>query len=321
MKKSLISFGMGVGVFLMLPSCQSNHASQGSASYEEAVPMSEYAVADGELPPWLADDSDIPDYLLESGDKGQVSASARTPELRNSYAIPEGDATASTGSSSPTSQNQPNLAANTSPEDDVIVEAETPAFTAPIPSPSTSTATVSGAPAKIATGSATITGTKASSQGKKLVNNKKFRKGKKLDKPTWVTYKVRPGDSLALIAKRSHTTVAQIRKDSGIKGHIIHPGQEIKVRYTPNNYSAKNKKGSTGSKSSVHTVKSGETISGIAKRYGIGTQQLLKANGLNSSQATKIRPGRKLTIPGKNTAKAKTSVKKGKSSTRSKRKR
>lgn len=315
---------MGAGVFLMLPSCQSNHASQGSASYEEAVPMSEYAVADGELPPWLADDSDIPDYLLESGDKGQVSASARTPELRNSYAIPEGDAMASTGSSSPTSQNQPDLAANMSPEDDVIVEAEaptTPAFTAPISSPSSSTSAASTTPAKIATGSATITSTKASSKGKKLANNKKFRKGKKLDKPTWVTYKVRPGDSLALIAKRSHTTVAQIRKDSGIKGHIIHPGQEIKVRYTPNNYSAKNKKGSTNSKSSVHTVKSGETISGIAKRYGIGTQQLLKANGLNSSQATKIRPGRKLTIPGKNTAKAKTSVKKGKSSTRSKRKR
>ena len=123
-----------------------------------------------------------------------------------------------------------------------------------------------------------------------------------------MVYKVRPGDNLTVIAKRSHTTVAQIRKDSNLKGTTIYPGQVIKVRYTPKGYKPEkdgkktDRKGS-GGKSAVtgktHTVASGQTLSGIAAKYGVSTAALMKANGISKDQADKIRAGRKLKIPAK----------------------
>lgn len=289
--------------------------------------MSNYTVADGELPPWLADDSgDLPDYLLEGGGSGQVAAGSRTPDARNRYAIPEPGATASTGSDSPTSQNQPNLAdANPEPgsAEDTIVEND-PA--APAPSDPLLTAATASATSSPATASASSPRTKETSSRtiskRQLASRKTVKKPKKLKEPTWVTYKVRPGDSLSLIAKRSNTTVAQIRRDSGISGHIIHPGQEIKVRYTPNSKlktknAATNKQG-TG-KTTRHTVARGETIASIAKRNGLGYEQILKANGMTAAEAAKIRPGRKLIIPAKSSAssqKSSSSSKKSKTSSK-----
>ena len=123
-----------------------------------------------------------------------------------------------------------------------------------------------------------------------------------------IVYKVRPGDNLTVIAKKSNTTVEQIRRDSNIKGSTIYPGQVIKVRYTPKGYKGDKstskqggKKGtSTGGAKKTHTVKSGQTLSGIAAKYGISTSKLMKANGIAPSKANQIQVGRKLVIPGKN---------------------
>ncbi len=43
-----------------------------------------------------------------------------------------------------------------------------------------------------------------------------------------------------------------------------------------------------------HVVKSGETLSQIASRYGVGWRQLMQSNGLRSSR---IRPGQRLAVP------------------------
>lgn len=140
-----------------------------------------------------------------------------------------------------------------------------------------------------------------------------------------LTYKVRPGDNLSDIAKRSRTTVAQIKKDSGLKGDTIYPGQTIKVKYIPKDYKpgkSSNKGGSATNtkapKGQNHIVAKGETISGIAKRYGIPYTDILKANNLSASDAVKIRPGKRISIPSKSTGK---SSNKKKSSKNSKRKR
>ncbi|MGN0836467.1 MAG: LysM peptidoglycan-binding domain-containing protein, partial [Akkermansia sp.] len=122
-------------------------------------------------------------------------------------------------------------------------------------------------------------------------------KGERVDKPTLVVYKVRPGDNLSDIAKRSHTTVAQIKKDSGIKSDVIHPGQIIKVRFTPKGYKAPAKGSAEAPKAGSYTVRSGDTISGIAKKHGVSAAALLAANGMTAKDAAKIRPGRKLNIP------------------------
>ena len=144
--------------------------------------------------------------------------------------------------------------------------------------------------------------------GGKKGGGKKLVQGKKPKRPTLVVYKVRPGDNLTVIAKRSNTTVAQIQKDSNLKGTTIYPGQVIKVRFTPKGYKPEKDNKKTGKKDNggkksaatkTHTVTSGQTLSGIAAKYGVSTAALMKANGIPKSQADKVRAGRKLKIPAK----------------------
>ncbi|MBK7594260.1 MAG: LysM peptidoglycan-binding domain-containing protein [Gemmatimonadetes bacterium] len=47
--------------------------------------------------------------------------------------------------------------------------------------------------------------------------------------------------------------------------------------------------------SRTHVVKSGETIGGIASRYGVGQSALLRVNGL--SQRSTIKVGQKIRVP------------------------
>lgn len=284
MKKSQLLLAGGACLALTLASCSSTD--DNGLGYEEATPMNEYTVADGEIPIWLLDD-------------GEQIAATESP--RNNYPIPE--ATASTSSAS-ARQNQPNLAA----QDDTQVEVSSstpvatttttpgtdPLLTAPTPSPEpkVSSTRSSSTKASSKSGSKKTASTKSSSkQGK--------RPTKKFDEPTLITYTVRPGDNLSTIAERSRTTVAQIRRDSGIKGDLIHPGQTIKVRYTPKNYKPGKKSSSKSSKAKTYTVKSGDTISAIAARHGVSTSQVMKANNLTAAKARRILPGQKLTIPAK----------------------
>ncbi|MBQ9311791.1 MAG: transglycosylase SLT domain-containing protein [Bacteroidales bacterium] len=46
----------------------------------------------------------------------------------------------------------------------------------------------------------------------------------------------------------------------------------------------------------THTVQPGETISAIARKYGMNEQQLMKINNLNNASAKKIRPGQKIKL-------------------------
>lgn len=251
--------------------------------------MNEYTVADGEIPIWLLDD-------------GEQIAATESP--RNNYPIPE--ATASTTSAS-TRQNQPNLAA----QDDTQVEvnSNTPVAantaipgTDPLLTPPAPTPEPKASSSKSSTkATSTKSGTKKTASTKSSGTKKGKRPTKKFDEPTLITYTVRPGDNLSTIAERSRTTVAQIRRDSGIKGDLIHPGQTIKVRYTPKNYKPGKKSSSKGktSKAKTYTVKSGDTISAIAARHGVTTAQVMKANNLTAAKARRILPGQKLTIPAK----------------------
>ena len=290
-----------------LSSC-SHHGD--TLGYEEAMPMSEMAVGDGELPPWV----------LEGDDTYQIPAGDRTPEAdRNHYATPEpGESMAV--SNGLARQNQPALA-----HDDTVVDSRVPDDFDPYAMPSTPTGTVATATTQQTTTTATnATATTTSTAKPKpaiasTTTSKKpkvdKKKVKKVSEPTLVVYKVRPGDNLYEIAKRSNTTIAQIRKDSGIKGDIIHPGQTIKVRFTPKGYKAdKNKKTET---STTYVVKKGDMLSKVAAKHGVSLAALLKANNLTMAQAGKIRPGTKITIPGKtSTVSKKTTKSKAKSSKR-----
>ena len=270
-----------------LSSC-SHHGD--TLGYEEAMPMSEMAVGDGELPPWV----------LEGDDTYQIPAGDRTPEVdRNHYATPEpGESMAV--SNGLARQNQPALA-----HDDTVVDSRVPDDFDPYAMPSTPTGTVATATTQQTTTTATNATATTTAKPKPAIASTTTTKKPKVDKkkvkkvsePTLVVYKVRPGDNLYEIAKRSNTTIAQIRKDSGIKGDIIHPGQTIKVRFTPKGYKAdKNKKTET---STTYVVKKGDMLSKVAAKHGVSLAALLKANNLTMAQAGKVRPGTKIIIPGK----------------------
>lgn len=271
-----------------LSSCNSFRNAD-TIGYEEAMPMSEAIIGDEELPPWV----------LEGDASYQVPAGDRTPEMdRNQFATPEpGESMAV--SNGIASQNQPAVA-----HDDTVLDSHVADDFDPYDMPSTPVATTPAQP-KPATPVAVNTPTKKPTTSTKSKTKKKV---KKVSEPTLVVYKVRPGDNLYEIAKRSHTTIAQIRKDSGIKGDIIHPGQIIKVRFTPEGYKASKKEATTTS--TTYTVKKGDMLSKVASKHGVSLAALLKANNMTMAQANKVRPGTKITIPGKTPAASKKTKKK-----------
>ncbi|MBR5877966.1 MAG: LysM peptidoglycan-binding domain-containing protein [Akkermansia sp.] len=299
MKKSLSILGLGVGMLATLSSC-SNVYNGDTLGYEEAMPMSEMAIGDSELPPWV----------LEGDDSYQIPAGDRTPEVadRNHFATPEpGESMAV--SNGLTSQNQPAIA-----HDDTVLDSHVSDDFDPYAMPTTP-ATPTGSSAVATTTPKPAQQIASVNKPKKTGTQKKTQqqKAKKVSEPTLVVYKVRPGDNLYEIAKRSNTTIAQIRKDSGIKGDLIHPGDIIKVRFTPKGYKAsKNKATPT---TTTYVVKKGDMLSKVAARNGVTLAALLKANNMTMAQANKVRPGTKIVIPGKTSTvskKTNTSTKKNK---------
>ncbi len=97
-----------------------------------------------------------------------------------------------------------------------------------------------------------------------------------------VEHRVRPGESLWSIARTYGVQVSQLRSWNGLgQDPVLHPGQELTVR--------------SSGQVRLHRVASGDTLSGIASRYGVSTQELARANGLGLSDV--IRPGEELTVP------------------------
>ncbi len=319
MKKTFTTLGMGACVLLAFNSCQSTDG-DGYYGSEEAMPMSEMTVSDGEIPPWL----------LEDNGEIQVDAGATTHNP-NTFPIPEPEeGLADAGGRASASQNQPTLADGNdvtveTHQDDIIVA---PLEDAPVikpDAPGTPNALATNTPVtpKETAGSGALKKATADARKTSSKSGKKTQKPKKpakrVTEPTLVSYKVKPGDNLSEIARRSNTTVAAIRKASGIKGDTIYAGSTIKVPFTPNSYKmAQASKAGKAGKAGSHTVKAGESLSKIAARNGVTTQELLKANNMTMKQASRIRPGQKLVIPGKTSkaeAAASSSGSKGKTHT------
>lgn len=108
------------------------------------------------------------------------------------------------------------------------------------------------------------------------------------------THLVRRGETLGAIARRYRVSVGALQEWNGLRGTTIRAGQRLRV--------AGPGQGSRAATSGrVHTVRRGETLSGIAERYGVSIRALQSANGLRSSR---IRAGARLTIPGSATPSA-----------------
>lgn len=125
------------------------------------------------------------------------------------------------------------------------------------------------------------------------------------------SYTVVSGDTLSGIAARHGVALSDVFSWNGLNGRsIIYPGQKIKVGPGTNAPApaapapaalapasapaapAAPALANTGS----YTIKSGDTLGGIASRLGVSLSSLLSANKL--SMSTIIYPGQKLAIPG-----------------------
>lgn len=122
--------------------------------------------------------------------------------------------------------------------------------------------------------------------------------GKKETKVSSSTvYSVVAGDSLSKIGAKYNVSVANLKKWNNLSSDLIYVGQKLNIAGKSSNNSSTSTSSSSskqaGNKASVYTVKSGDTLSKIAKAHGVSVANLKKWNSLSSDM---IYIGQKLSI-------------------------
>ena len=98
------------------------------------------------------------------------------------------------------------------------------------------------------------------------------------------TYTVQAGDTLSGIASKSRRAYKELARINNIANpNVIYPGQVIKIN--------------GGTVEKIYTVKSGDTLSGIANKYGTTWQNIYNNNrDIIGSNPNLIKPGQVLKI-------------------------
>ncbi len=144
-----------------------------------------------------------------------------------------------------------------------------------------------------------------------------------------VTHTVAQGETINAIADRYEVKVSDIRSWNSLRRNAVRPGQKLRIEtavsttnpttdvaVASNNQSnstsaqtSKNKKQSTTpvpsakkqkaaqAKPVEHVIKSGETLSSIAKKHGVTVEELRKANNISGDN---VRAGSSIKVPVKN---------------------
>lgn len=95
---------------------------------------------------------------------------------------------------------------------------------------------------------------------------------------------VKSGENLSIIAKKYKCSVSDLKEWNNLKSTTLKVGQKLKVY--PASADKNNK--------IVHTVKSGDNLWDISKKYGVSVEQIMRLNNLDKKAVLKI--GQKLKI-------------------------
>ncbi len=117
----------------------------------------------------------------------------------------------------------------------------------------------------------------------------------------YVTHTVKKGESLGSIARKYHVTVSSIKSWNHLKRDTIHVGQKLKIyrsgapmaQVGKTNGKTNNSGKQAPATVKTHTVKRGETLSSISRKYGCSVNDLKKWNNLKGST---VKVGQKLKI-------------------------
>ncbi|MFT9189529.1 MAG: LysM domain-containing protein, partial [Liquorilactobacillus sp.] len=97
------------------------------------------------------------------------------------------------------------------------------------------------------------------------------------------TYTVKSGDSLSKIAKAYGTTVSKLASLNSISNtSLIYVGQVLKLS-SSSTTSSSSSSSTSSSSSSTYTVKSGDTLSALAKAYGTTVSKLASLNSISNT--------------------------------------
>ena len=106
-------------------------------------------------------------------------------------------------------------------------------------------------------------------------------------------HKIRRGESLGLIAQKYNVSISSLRSWNHIRGNNIQAGKTLKI-YSSSKSSSSSSRNT--SNSGTYTVKSGDSLYTIAKKFpGVSVDNIKKWNDISGNN---IQPGMKLKIKG-----------------------
>lgn len=118
------------------------------------------------------------------------------------------------------------------------------------------------------------------------------------DRLNWVRYTVKSGDSLSEIASKYHTTVNVVKQVNELKSNTIRVGKAIMVpvalkaldaySLSQGERLAATQNTKRSAHKITHTVKSGDTLWDIARKYKVSTKKLASWNGMAPNDMLKL---------------------------------
>jgi len=111
-----------------------------------------------------------------------------------------------------------------------------------------------------------------------------------------VRYRVKAGDSLYRIAKKFQVSADTIRTANGLAGDALKPNQALVIpagRAQGKSAEQAAAKKQPGRDETVHIVRKGETLAGVAEAAGLSVSEIRKLNGLKTS---KLKTGQRLVL-------------------------